>query len=83
MDVDAVRRMAQQMSKAAEEVKKLETDLTHRLQEVDWHGPDADQFRGKWSSEMVPALQAITRSVEDLKGKAEKNLREQEATSSR
>ncbi|MGO1225932.1 MAG: WXG100 family type VII secretion target [Brachybacterium sp.] len=82
MNVEEVRRMSAQLRDAAEEITRIEQELTSGLEEVDWTGPDADRFRSQWSGEMVPALQQIMNSVNDLGDTADRNAAEQDATSS-
>lgn len=82
MNVEEVRGMARQLRDAAEEITRIEQELTSGLEGVDWTGPDADRFRGQWAGEMVPALQQIMNSVNELGDSADRNAAEQEATSS-
>ncbi len=82
MDVEEVRRMASQLREAAEEIARIEQELTSGLEEVDWTGPDADRFRGQWTGEMVPAIQQVSAAVDDLGDTADRNASEQEAISS-
>lgn len=82
MNVDEVKRMSGQLRDAAEEITRIEQELTRGLEDVDWTGPDADRFRGQWSGEMVPALQQIMNAVNELGDTADRNVAEQEATSS-
>ena len=82
MNVEEVRRMSAQLREAAEEITRIEQELTRGLEDVDWTGPDADRFRGQWAVEMVPALQQIMNSVNELGDSADRNAAEQEATSS-
>ncbi|MEE1649517.1 WXG100 family type VII secretion target [Brachybacterium sp. J144] len=82
MNVEEVRRMATQLREAAEEITRIEQELTSGLEGVDWTGPDADRFRGQWSGEMVPALQQIMTAVDELGDTADRNASEQESTSS-
>lgn len=82
MNVEEVRRLAGQLRDAAEEITRIEQELTSGLEGVDWTGPDADRFRGQWSGEMIPALQQIMNSVNELGESADRNAAEQEATSS-
>ena len=82
MNVDEVKRMSGQLRDAAEEITRIEQELTRGLEDVDWTGPDADRFRGQWSGEMVPALQQIMNAVNELGDTADRTAAEQEATSS-
>jgi len=82
MNVEEVRRMSAQLREAAEEITRIEQELTRGLEDVDWTGPDADRVRGQWAGEMVPALQQIMNSVNELGDSADRNAAEQEATSS-
>ena len=81
MNVEEVRRMSGQLREAADEITRIEQELTSGLEGVDWTGPDADRFRGQWSGEMVPALQQIMNSVHELGETADRNAAEQEAAS--
>lgn len=81
MAVEEVRRMAQMLSDAAEEITRIKEELTAGLEEVDWTGPDADRFRSQWEGEMVPALQDISQSVGELGTKADANASQQETAS--
>lgn len=82
MNVDEVRRMVTELREAAQEISRIQQDLTAGLDGVDWTGPDADRFRGQWNGEMVPALQQIQSAVDGLGDDAERNIGEQERTSS-
>lgn len=82
MNVEEVRRMSTQLREAAEEITRIEQELSSGLEGVDWTGPDADRFRGQWSGEMIPALQQIMNAVTELGDTADRNAAEQEATSS-
>lgn len=81
MNVEEVRRMSGQLREAADEITRIEQELTSGLEGVDWTGPDADRFRGQWSGEMVPALQQIMNSVHELGATADRNAAEQDAAS--
>lgn len=82
MNVEEVRRMSVQLREASEEIARIEQELTSGLEGVDWTGPDADRFRGQWSGEMIPALQQIMTSVQELGDTADRNAAEQDGTSS-
>src|SRR5690625_292619 len=81
MNVEEVRRMAGQLREAAEEITRIEQELTSGLEGVDWTGPDADRFRGQWAGEMIPALHQIMSAVNHLGDSAARNAAEQAATS--
>lgn len=81
MNVEEVRAMARQLHDAADEITRIQEELTRGLEDVDWTGPDADRFRGQWAGEMIPALQQIMTSVTDLGDTADRNAAEQESTS--
>ena len=83
MTVEEVKRMSGQLRDAAEEITRIEQELTRGLEDVDWTGPDADRFRAQWAGEMVPALQQIMTAVNELGDTADRNAAEQEATSAR
>lgn len=82
MDVEAVGRMATQLTEAAQEIQRIRDELTQSLEAVDWTGPDADRFRSNWTGEMVPAMDEISTAVDELATTAQTNASEQQATSS-
>lgn len=75
--------MSAQLRDAADEVMRLEQELTGGLADVFWSGPDADRFRGMWSGEMVPALHQVADAVTQLSQQADLNAAEQDAASGR
>ncbi|MGP9693940.1 WXG100 family type VII secretion target [Brachybacterium sp. AOP25-B2-12] len=81
MDVEEVRRLAKDLDSAAEEILRIEKELTSGLDGVDWTGPDADRFRSQWESETVPALQQISEAITGLSTTADANASEQQSTS--
>lgn len=83
MNVEEVRRMSAQLREAAEEIGRIEQDLTAGLEDVDWTGPDAQRFRGQWAGEMVPALQQVKNAVLELSDSAERDAEEQRTISQR
>ncbi|WP_106507195.1 WXG100 family type VII secretion target [Brachybacterium timonense] len=82
MNIEEVRRMAGQLRDAADEILRIEQELTSGLEGVDWTGPDADRFRDQWAGEMVPALLQVKDAVNELGESADRNAGQQEATSS-
>lgn len=82
MAVEEVRRMAQMLADAADEITTITQELTTGLDDVDWTGPDADRFRAQWEGDMVPALQDVAHAVSELGTRAESNASQQDATSS-
>src|SRR5699024_10074624 len=82
MNVEEVRRMPAQLRDAAEEITRIEQELTSGLADVDWTGPDADRFSGQLQSEMDAALQQIMNPLYELGQSAERNASQQECTSS-
>ncbi|MGP5268359.1 WXG100 family type VII secretion target [Brachybacterium alimentarium] len=81
MNVEEVRRMSARLREAAAEITGIEHELTAGLEAVDWTGPDADRFRSQWAGQMVPAMQRIMTSVQELGDSADRNAAEQDAAS--
>ena len=81
MDTDAVRQLATQMNSAKDQIQHLQQQLTTQLQNVNWIGPDREQFVSDWQGQHVPSLQNIISAIEAAATRATQNASEQDQVS--
>ncbi|MDO9396394.1 MAG: WXG100 family type VII secretion target [Herbiconiux sp.] len=81
LDVEQVRGLSKQLNTQSQQVQQILTTLTSALQNVQWTGPDAEQFRNDWSTTHTAALKQVITALEDASQKASKNASDQESTS--
>jgi uncharacterized protein YukE len=80
-DVDQLRALSTALSQRSEELEAIASRLGHRIEQVQWRGPDADRFRADWQGSHLAALRRAIRLLQDAAGQAGDNAREQLATS--
>ena len=81
MDTDAVRGLATQLSHAHDTIQSLSTQLTNQLQNVQWIGPDREQFVSDWQSQHVSALHTVAQALTDAATRATQNASDQDNVS--
>lgn len=81
MDTDAVRQLAATMNQAKDQIQHLQQQLTTQLQNVNWIGPDREQFVSDWQGQHVPSLQNIIQSIETAAQRATQNATDQDQVS--
>jgi len=82
MNIEAVRNMARQMEQAAAEVEQIATRLTGLLENTEWVGTDATNFRAEWQGTHAPNARQMCERLRMVGQEAERNAQEQEAASS-
>lgn len=83
MDPEAVKGLAAQMVKVADQIEALSGQLTKQLANTAWRGPDADAFKNDWQTTHLSQLKNVANAVRDAATRAQKNAEQQIATSSR
>ena len=83
MDIAAVRQLAAEMQKAADEIRQIGTRVTGKLQGTPWLGPDRQKFEGDWQGRQVQQLNQVALALGDAAKAATQNASDQEATSGR
>lgn len=66
-DVDQLRQASQGLEQAAEALERSAAAIATHVSRTDWHGPDADRFRGDWDG---PHRRAVAVAVASLRGAA-------------
>jgi hypothetical protein len=79
-DVAALRQLGADLRRAADRLDELRADIASSVGSSPWHGPDADDFRGAWSSRSA----LVTSARDALRAAAttlDRNADDQQATS--
>lgn len=83
MDVAQVQHLARDLSEVASEVKRIKAELSQEVQDLEWWGDDAAQFRASWESEVGSAFDTVNSLLMELSETAARNAKAQEQTSGR
>jgi len=83
MDVQAVRAMAQELTRAGQEIQQLTQRITALVTNAPWVGPDYARFTGDWNGRQAALLRQVATSLTDAGRIATQNAQDQEATSGR
>jgi len=81
MDTTAVRQLAAELQRSAEQIEEIRGKLDSQLSGVWWQGQDADQFRDAWAGTHTAALKSVAQALTEASTQATKNATDQEATS--
>lgn len=82
MDIAEVRTLAQLLTTKADEISQVSQQLTAKLQNTPWVGPDRERFVSDWQSNHQQALQRVVESIKEAAQRAQANAQEQEQVSS-
>ncbi|GAA3228133.1 WXG100 family type VII secretion target [Oerskovia jenensis] len=81
MDAGAVKQLATELQRSAEQIEELRGRLDSQLAGVWWQGQDGDQFREQWAGAHTAALKTVAQALSDAGQAANRNAIDQEATS--
>lgn len=81
LDVQQVRQLSSQLNQKASDIDGILSSLTGVLNNTQWEGPDAVQFRNDWTGQHTSALRQVAQALRDAAGKAQQNAAQQEQTS--
>ena len=81
LDVQQVRDLATNLDREADSIDQVLTKLTGMLNNTQWTGPDATQFRNDWQGSHTNALRRVSQALRDTAGIARSNATQQEQTS--
>lgn len=81
MDTAQVREHAERLRTASGQVEDLASRLAAAVQGAPWTGPDAEIFRGRWSSLASPRLDGLCTQLRTLGDGAAAEAEEQDAAS--
>ncbi len=81
LDIQQVRQLSTQLNQKATDIDSILTTLTNALNNTQWEGPDANQFRNDWSGQHTSSLRNVASALRDAAAKASQNAAAQEQTS--
>lgn len=81
LDVQQVRDLATNLDREADSIDALLSKLTGLLNNTQWTGPDATQFRSDWQGAHTTALRKVGQALRDTAIQARNNANSQEQTS--
>lgn len=81
MDVEQVRRLADQLDAKANVINDIAAQLSNQLGSTDWRGPDSERFRSDWDSHHRSALNRVMQALQDAARTSRRNANEQEHAS--
>ncbi len=82
MDPGRVESMAASMDNISSDIESAYATALGAVQEFDWVGADADDFKGRFENDLRGVIDALKRSVEEHAEKARSNIKAQEQASS-
>jgi uncharacterized protein YukE len=80
-DIAALRSLAAQLDRAADQLDAHRTFLGNVVQQSPWHGPDADRFRGEWQGQHSPRVATSARLLRETAATVRQNADQQERAS--
>lgn len=80
-DVAALRSLAAQLERAADQLEEHRTFLGNAVQHSTWLGPDAERFRGQWEGEHNARVATSARLLRDTAATVRRNADDQERVS--
>ena len=82
MDIDEVRQLSTQLQQASSDIHNIVAQLTGKLGQTTWLGPDRVKFEGDWQSHHVTALNNVSTALQDASTLATQNAQQQQDASS-
>lgn len=81
LDVQQVRELGTNLDREADSIDQILSKLTGVLNNTQWTGPDANQFRNEWTGAHSAALRKVGQALRDTAQLARANAAAQEQTS--
>ncbi len=82
LDVEAARDLSRNMSSTADNFNQMMQQLSNLINNVEWRGADADNFRNNWQSSAMPNLNQIIEMLRENGTNLARQADEQERVSS-
>jgi uncharacterized protein YukE len=82
MDIAQVRQLASDMTRAADEIRRLSQQITAKVRSTPWAGADQKRFEQDWTGRHVQQLNTVVQALQDAAKVATTNAHEQESASS-
>src|SRR5690606_41783427 len=80
-DIGEMRRLAQSLTTATGALESTRRALDTTVSGARWAGPDGDELRGRWTTELGPALTAAAAALRDAADAVRRNADHQESAS--
>jgi uncharacterized coiled-coil DUF342 family protein len=80
-NLEDLTKLKVELERVANEVAKVNTDISKSIHEAWWKGKDADTFRQTWDGMHTQTLKAITESLRIASEDVEQQRRSQEKSS--
>src|SRR5690606_1666610 len=80
-DIGELRRLAQSLTTATGALESTRRALDTTVSGARWAGPDGDELRGRWTTELGPALTAAAATLRDAADAVRRNADQQESAS--
>ncbi|MCE3244429.1 MAG: hypothetical protein K0S72_552 [Arthrobacter sp.] len=80
-DIAQLKDLSAKLQAGARELENQKNMLGRALQNTDWKGPDADQFRNEWNTNHSNALTRVAQALEEAGKQANRNASQQEEAS--
>lgn len=81
LDVQQVRDLATNLDREADTIDQLLSRLTGVLNNTQWTGPDANQFRNDWTGTHSTSLRNVSKNIRETAARARTNAQSQEQAS--
>lgn len=81
LDVQQVRQLGTSLDQEADSIDQTISKLTGVLNNTQWTGPDATQFRNDWTGAHTSALRKVSQALREVAQQARTNAQAQEQTS--
>jgi uncharacterized protein YukE len=81
LDVEQVRALGTNLDREADSIDQILSKLTGVLNNTQWTGPDANQFRSDWQGVHSVVLRKVAAALRDTAGAARNNAAAQESAS--
>lgn len=81
LDVQQVRDLATNLDREADSIDQILSKLTGILNNTQWTGPDATQFRNDWQGAHTTSLRKVGQALRDTAQMARANAVSQEQAS--
>jgi hypothetical protein len=76
-DVEQLRTLGSKLQNGASEIESHRSNLTTLLNNTEWRGPDADQFKNKWNGEHTTMLKQVVEALNEAGTRAKQNADQQ------
>ncbi len=80
-DTQALRDLGAQFRSGSEQLLEIRASVGGRLGNTRWVGSDAEQFRGRWTSELQTTVTQVSQALVEAADRLDANAQAQDQTS--